>query len=93
MTVDDECVKAIESLTNPPKAAFSIPKPTASVPPSDFKPTNPGGIKKESPDYEVMLQKAKKATDNGLGELMFKNGAAAKQYIQEALTYIKQLEY
>jgi hypothetical protein len=86
-------VKTIEIFKNPPKAPSAIPKPTAPAPSSDLVVTNPGEIKKGSSNYEAMLQNAKRATDNGLGELMFKNGTAAKQYIQEALTYIKQLQY
>ena len=72
----------------------SKPTPTQlNVPVPQVNPIHKGGIKKGDPKYDEILKKAGKETDYGIGELMYKKGANAKKFIEEALNYIKQLDY
>jgi hypothetical protein len=70
-------------------SSFAVPN-QAMYPPL---PVHVGRIKKGQREYGMLVEKAIKATDNSIGELMFKNGANAKQFIREALEYLSQLEY
>jgi len=56
-------------------------------------PSHTGTIKKESVEYDNLITKAKKTTDDAIGELIFSNAMNAKRFIREALEDLNQLEY
>ena len=72
-------------------------RPPCNIPPRKDNSTplfpHVGTIRKNDPNYACVLANAIKATDYGLGELMFKNGQNAKVFIGEALKHLSQLEY
>lgn len=87
-------------VSQPPPANPPVRPPTVRPVPSQYPapqgvslPAHAGKIRKGHPEYEALVERAKKATDYSIGELMFKNGANAKQFIREALECLSKLEY
>jgi len=75
----------------PPTVNPSFPVPNPAIYPP--LPVHTGRIKKGQKEYETLIEKAIKATDYSIGELIFKNGSNAKQFVREALEHLSQLEY
>ena len=71
-----------------------MPQPSVRPAASQFpRPAQKGTIKKGDPKYTEIIQKAFKAADYALNEILFKNGPEAKAFVVESLNLINQLDF